>query len=133
MGRVSVDTGVLVLASRGGVDVSAVIGDDDVTVAAIVLAEYQLGILLTQDSPRQQLFAEFLAGFRALAPVDDYTADVASHHADLMAHTRRTGRPRGAHDLVIAATARATGRTLLTTDARAAFDDLPGVSVRVIS
>lgn len=63
----------------------------------------------------------------------DYTADVASHHADLMAHTRRTGHPRGAHDLVIAATARATGRTLLTTDARAELGELPGVSVRVVS
>lgn len=33
--------------------------------------------------------------------------------------------------LVRAATARATGRTVLTTDARA-FDDLPGVSHRVV-
>lgn len=37
---------------------------------------------------------------------------------------------RGAHDLQIAATARCTGRLLLTTD-HDAFDDLPGVSYRL--
>ncbi|MDQ0789403.1 hypothetical protein [Streptomyces sp. B3I8] len=39
---------------------------------------------------------------------------------------RGEGSPRGAHDLIIAATAAATARTLLTTDT-AAFDALPGV------
>jgi tRNA(fMet)-specific endonuclease VapC len=33
-----------------------------------------------------------------------------------------------AHDLIIAATARATGRTLITTDGRARFEELPGAS-----
>jgi tRNA(fMet)-specific endonuclease VapC len=51
----------------------------------------------------------------------------------LLVHTRSSGRPRGALDLVIAACARATDRVLLTTDARARFDDLPGVSVRVLT
>jgi tRNA(fMet)-specific endonuclease VapC len=62
-----------------------------------------------------------------LIPVEDYTADVARVHARLLAHVRTEGKPRGAHDLIIAATAAATARTLLTTDGKAAFDDLPGV------
>jgi prevent-host-death family protein len=41
---------------------------------------------------------------------------------------RRSGRPRGAHDLVIAATARASKRTVVTSDLTA-FTDLPGVTV----
>jgi tRNA(fMet)-specific endonuclease VapC len=40
---------------------------------------------------------------------------------------RRAGRPRGAHDLIIAATAAAAGRTVVTADRRA-FDGLPGVA-----
>lgn len=48
-------------------------------------------------------------------------------HARLLAHVRRAGKPRGAHDLIIAATAAATARTLVTFDGKAAFDDLPGV------
>jgi predicted nucleic acid-binding protein len=43
----------------------------------------------------------------------------------------RTGRPRGAHDLIIAATSVSSERTLLTTDARG-FEDLPGVEVRIL-
>jgi len=43
-----------------------------------------------------------------------------------MAHVRREGKSRGAYDLLIAATAAATARTVLTMDASAAFDDLPG-------
>jgi len=42
-------------------------------------------------------------------PVVDYTLEVAVQHAALLAHVRRVGRPVGAHDLIIAATARATG------------------------
>ena len=50
-------------------------------------------------------------------------------HAQLLAHVRRTGRPRGAHDLLIAATAAATGRTIVSDDTTA-FEDLPGVAYR---
>ena len=52
-------------------------------------------------------------------------------HAELLAHVRRSGTPRGAHHLMIAATARASDRTLVTTDGRARFDELPGVQVRL--
>ncbi|WP_157876684.1 hypothetical protein [Streptomyces graminilatus] len=51
---------------------------------------------------------------------------MARVHARLLAHVRKEGKPRGARDLIIAATA-ATARILLTTDDNAAFDDLPGV------
>src|SRR5680860_1313735 len=53
----------------------------------------------------------------------------ARAHATLLAHTRRQGQQRGAHDLLIAATAHATDRTVVTAD-RGGFIDLPGVRVR---
>jgi tRNA(fMet)-specific endonuclease VapC len=59
--------------------------------------------------------------------------EVAVQHAALLAHVRRAGRPRGAHDLIIAATARATDRVLVTTDAKAGFTDLPEVKVRLLA
>ena len=46
----------------------------------------------------------------------------------LLAHVRRSGSPRGAHDLIIAAHAVETGRLLLTRDAKARFSDLPGIT-----
>jgi tRNA(fMet)-specific endonuclease VapC len=51
----------------------------------------------------------------------------ADVHARLLAHVRRAGRPRAAHDLIIAATAAATGRSVMTLDGKAGFGDLPGV------
>jgi hypothetical protein len=57
----------------------------------------------------------------------DYTPVAAAHHARLLAHVRRSGRPRGAHDLIIAAHAAETGRLVLTRDAKARFSDLPGI------
>jgi tRNA(fMet)-specific endonuclease VapC len=53
---------------------------------------------------------------------------VAEEHAQLLVTTRRAGRHRGAHDLVIAATARASQRAVLTAD-REGFSDLPGVEL----
>ncbi len=64
----------------------------------------------------------------ATVPVLDYGEQTAAHHATLRAHTQRTGAPRGAHDLIIAAHAAQTGRTIASFDAQARFGDLPGVS-----
>jgi tRNA(fMet)-specific endonuclease VapC len=67
-----------------------------------------------------------------VTPVVNYSMDVADEHAALLAHVQRNGSPRGAHDLIMAATARATGRIVLTTDPRARFGDLPDVHARVV-
>jgi tRNA(fMet)-specific endonuclease VapC len=40
----------------------------------------------------------------------------------------RSGRPRSAHELIIAAHAAETGRLVLTRDAKARFGDLPGIT-----
>jgi predicted nucleic acid-binding protein len=81
------------------------------------------------DSRRLQVRAdEFRRGRRPL-PRDPsrlpppsriaFDIDVARHREALVADTPRTGRPRGAHDVQIAATSRATGRTWITTEAHA--------------
>lgn len=58
----------------------------------------------------------------------DYTPVTAAHHARLLAHVRRPGGPRGAHDLIIAAHAAETGRLVLTRGVKARFSDLPGIT-----
>jgi tRNA(fMet)-specific endonuclease VapC len=64
-------------------------------------------------------------------PVEDYTLSTARAHAHLLAFARESGRPRGAHDLIIAATAVATDRIVVTADAHG-FADLPGVELRTV-
>jgi tRNA(fMet)-specific endonuclease VapC len=130
--RLILDTGVLIAGARGRRDESAIAPDDDVALPAVVIAEFLAGVLLDENPARQAAQRQFLVEILAAMPVLDYNLNVAERHAELLAHTRRAGRPRGAHDLLIAATAAAAGRTILTTDAQADFDGLPGVSARLI-
>jgi tRNA(fMet)-specific endonuclease VapC len=125
--RLILDTGVLVAAVRGQ---STVPANADITIPAVAIAEYLAGVHLDPDAGRQAAQRAFLTQVLGVIPVSDYDTAVAEHHAQLLAETARAGRPRGPHDLIIAATARATGRILLTTDKRARFDELPGVTAR---
>jgi tRNA(fMet)-specific endonuclease VapC len=123
------DTTFLIDAERSRDDLEAVIDDDDdVAVAAITVAELHVGVELAAPAnrrPRQR----FVDAVVTTIPVIDYDLAVAVVHAKLLAAVRRDGRPRSAHDLIIAATARTTSRVVLTADAPA-FADLPDVAVR---
>jgi len=126
--RLLLDTTFLIDVERGGIDLDAAIADDDdVAIAAITLAELRVGVLLA-DTGRQADRAAFFEAVRAGLPVVEYDAEVAEVHGDLLAFVRRSGTPRGAHDLIIAASARAAGRDVLTAD-RSAFEGLPGVDL----
>ncbi|WP_348534685.1 MULTISPECIES: PIN domain-containing protein [unclassified Kitasatospora] len=123
--RLILDIGVLISAERSGKPLPLAL-DDDVTMAAITAAELHLGVELA-DGARRLRRQAFVDAILAVVPTEDYTADTARIHARLLAHVRREGKPRGAHDLIIAATALATARTVVTTDSSAGFADLPGV------
>ncbi len=71
----------------------------------------------------------FLADLVDTIPIIPYDLAVAEAHAELLLWARRSGRPRGAHDLIIAATALASGRIVVTEDARG-FTELLGLEVR---
>ncbi len=97
-------------------------------IAAITVAELRVGVELSKGqkrAARQAFVDDILAGVPVLA----YDVEVAGAHAHLLVAVRRQGSPRGAHDLIIAATARAFGRMVMTADATA-FQDLPEVDVR---
>lgn len=132
MARLILDTGVLVAGVRGRVDVASLADSDDVAMPAIAVAEYRAGTLLDDDPGRAAAQSAFLDEVLQVVLLCVYDRAVAEHHAALLAHVQRTGTRRGAHDLIVAATARATGRIVLTTDQRAHFDQLPEVSARVI-
>ena len=133
MARLILDTGVIIAGVRGHIDVAALRDTDDVAIPAVVVAEYLAGTLLDPDPGRSAAQRAFLDEVLQVLPVREYDRDVAEHHAALLAHVQRTGGTRGAHDLIIAATARAADRTVLTTDERARFGELPDVSVRLVA
>lgn len=126
--RLILDTTVLVTAERGSTRLDELLeDDDDVAIAAITAAELLVGVELA-DGTRRQAREAFVGDVLATIPVEEYDLEVARAHGRLLAHVRRTGRPRGAHDLIIAATAAATGRTVVTSD-NGGFDQLPDVAV----
>ena len=129
--RLILDTNVLIAYERGKIDRSA-LDADELAVAAVTIAEYRVGIELADTPARAADRARALAAITSAVEVLDYTEATAACHARLIAHARRAGTPRGAHDLIIAAHALQTGRTVLTFDAKARFGDLPGVSATAV-
>lgn len=129
MSLVLLDTTFLIDAERDSGDLDAVLDDeDDVAVAAITVAELLVGVELASQSHRERRRV-FVQDVVTSLPVIPYDLGIAQEHALLLAAVKRAGKPRGAHDLLIAATARATQRVVITADANA-FADLPGVDVR---
>lgn len=129
MARLILDTTFFIDAEKRGRRLDRLIADeDDVAIAAVTAAELLVGVELADDS-RRQARAAFVRSVLDTVPIEDYDLQVARVHATLLAHVRRTGRARGAHDLIIAATAAARHRVVVSTDS-GAFAGLPGVSVR---
>jgi len=130
MTQLLLDTTFLVDAERANRDLGASIDDDDeVAIAAITIAELRVGVLLASKRQRPAR-AAYLDDVASNLPVLPYDAQTAEAHAELLVAVREQGRPRGAHDLIIAATARATRRHVVTADA-SAFAGLPGVTIKL--
>lgn len=95
--------------------------------AAVTVAELLVGVELATGK-RKAARRAFVDDAVALIPVVSYDRAVAGAHARLLVAVRRRGVPRGAHDLIIAATAVSSGRTVLSADQRG-FAGLPGVDL----
>ena len=129
MTRLLLDTTFLVDAERSGEGLEdALEDDDDVAIAAVTVAELRVGALLADPRRRASRHA-YVEDVLATIPVLAYDANVAEAHAELLVEVRAQGKPRGAHDLIIAATAKAFDRTIVSAD-QSAFEDLPGVDIR---
>jgi predicted nucleic acid-binding protein len=125
--RLILDTNVLIAYERGTIDRS-LLDDDELAIAAITVAEYRVGIELADTPARAADRARALVAITSAVDVLDYTDVTAACHARLIAHVRRSGTQRGAHDLIIAAHAMQTDHAVLSFDAKARFASLPGVS-----
>jgi tRNA(fMet)-specific endonuclease VapC len=130
--RVILDTGVLTAIERGKLDVQAALGADDACIATITAMELLVGVERADEQHKPARAAHVEALLSSL-PIETYNLDVARVHAQLAVEAMSKGRPRSAYDMMIAATAAATNRILLTTDARAGFDQLTGVRSEVLT
>ena len=131
MERLILDTGALIALEREQATSADVLPEDaHVAISALTAAELLVGVELANEQNRKRR-STLVDGVIERVEIIAFDLDVARHHASLLAHNQRTGEPRGAHDLQIAATARATNRVVITTDTTA-FKDLPGVTYRLL-
>jgi predicted nucleic acid-binding protein len=87
------DTTLLIDRERGATELEGLIGDDDdVTIAAVTLAELTVGVELagTRQRARRQSFVGDIA---ASIPILPYDERAAIRHASLLVAVRRAGRP----------------------------------------
>ncbi|HRW18153.1 MAG TPA: PIN domain-containing protein [Dermatophilaceae bacterium] len=126
MARLILDTNALIQLERQGKVLTGISESDDIAIAAVTLAELRHGALAA-DPARRPAREQFVQDVEETIEVLPYTRSTATAHAALLDHVRRSGTPRGAHDLIIAAHARQNGRRVVALDAKARFGDLPGV------
>jgi predicted nucleic acid-binding protein len=125
-----VDTNVFILFERRGqaFDLSPWGSSEEVFISAVSVSELLMGVHRAENESRRRRRSEFveaiLAGITALA----FTTEIARLHADIAAALMRRGQVIGAHDLIIAATARHHALSLLT-DNVAEFSRVPGLHV----
>ena len=127
--RLILDTCVLIAVERGKYSFADFLdSEDDVALPMIVLTELRVGALLADERHRgaRQAATERI---EKLFPFLEYSDSISRTHAELLVWSRRHGSARGSFDLIVAASAAATGRTLITADRAAAFAELPGVIV----
>jgi tRNA(fMet)-specific endonuclease VapC len=129
--RVILDTGVLIGFERGTLDVNAVLGADDAAISSITAMELLVGVERAGEVHKQRRMLHVTAVLSSI-PIVDYTLDVARIHAQLAVQAMSLGKPRPAYDMIVAATAVAEGRILLTTDTSADFTGLAGLNAELI-
>ncbi len=104
---------------------------ESMAISVITLGELRAGVRLADDpsarAARQKRLVAVRDAFEPI-PVDE---TVAEHYGDVLATARSAGSTTKATDLLIIATAAATGRTLYTLDMRqAALAKAAGIAVQ---
>ncbi|MEI7794924.1 MAG: PIN domain-containing protein [Thermoleophilia bacterium] len=129
MARLIFDSSVLVAGHRGeGLSGLVAEHEEDVAIAAVTVAELRMGAHRGHATRAEQR-GRWLDGLLTFLDVEPYDLRVAEVHARLLAQMADAGAPKGAHDLIIAATAIATDRVLVTFDHRS-VDGIAGLRVR---
>jgi tRNA(fMet)-specific endonuclease VapC len=129
-----IDSSILIAAERRALQLDAALAahpDEPVGIAAITAAELLHGFhraATRAQRHRRETFVERLLDALPVFPFDLVTARI---HASLWASLAAKGVTVGAHDLLIGATAIATGYRLTTRDRRS-FGRIPGLEVVIL-
>ena len=126
-----IDASVLIAAERGELDLDRLLpaqAGEEVALAAITASELLHGVHRAKRPKDRLRRAAFVEGLLAHVPVLAFDLVVARVHARLWAELASKGRMVGAHDLLVGATALATGGRVATRNLRE-FRRIPGLTL----
>jgi tRNA(fMet)-specific endonuclease VapC len=98
---------------------------EQLCISTITLAELSYGV---EKSSRRDENRRAVDGFAARLDVVPFSAEAALHYGQVRAELERSGRPAGAHDMLIGAHARSAGLIIVTNNVRE-FERIPGLRV----
>jgi tRNA(fMet)-specific endonuclease VapC len=127
-----VDTSAVIALERRGLrpgeDRRRHLGSD-VAIASITASELLVGVYRAKSTARRHQRGQFVEWVFRELPILSFDPEVARVHARLITDLVTRGQPIGRHDLIIAATALAHARDVITLDMRS-FPQVPGLSVQ---
>ena len=125
-----IDTNVFVHWERSGrnIDFSRWEDRGDAAISVVTASELLVGVHRADTEDRRERRLTFVESILAQIPMLDFTLEVARVHARLFAALANQGQMVGAHDLIIAATARYHGHAVLTANV-AEFERVPELEV----
>lgn len=125
-----VDTNVFIRFEKSGqaIDLSPWEPSEKVYVSVVTVSELLMGVHRANTEERRQRRLAFVEAVIAGVGVMDFTIGAARIHAEICAELAKKGQMIGAHDLIIAATARHHDLSILT-DNIDEFSRVPGLRV----
>ena len=125
-----VDTNVFISFEKSSnpIDFSSWESSEKVYISAVILSELLVGVHRANTEERRQRRSAFVEAVISGVGVLDFTIAAARVHAEIYAELAKNGQMVGAHDLIIAATARCHHLSLLTDNVQE-FARVPGLRV----
>ena len=126
-----IDSSVLIGMERRGMrieEIDSLAPPQTIAISSITASELLVGAHRSTPEGRKLRRAAYVERILDTIPVFPFDLNIARFHARLAANLYSTGRPIGDHDMIIAATAIASGYDLLTDNVRE-FDRAPGLTV----
>jgi predicted nucleic acid-binding protein len=116
-----IDTSIFIGLERRSLPAQAldqVLPDDSVALASMTASELLMGVHRADTEQRRTRRSAFVEQILGAFPVLPFGLEAARLHAELACRLMMSGSMIGAHDLIIAATALASGCAVVTDNAR---------------
>ena len=125
-----VDTNVFIRFEKSGkpIDFSSWESSQKVYISAVIVSELLMGVHRANTEERRQRRSAFVEAVISGVGVLDFTVLAARVHAEIYAELAKKGQMIGAHDLIIAATARCHDLSVLSDNVQE-FSRVPGLRV----